>query len=221
MDDIPVVFTLDREFWGVRLRKPWDIIVAPWWDFERVNALACQLSILCGVEVAESLFGVILPTVLRERENAEQVAAAPEAIRPELRMHRDGSRWADVRVALENRLPHLRQSFAQIIGALAAPSLLPHVLTGMQVAQGPEHAPMPLCDPRGKVLPGVFARPQDVWATVLAVTVENALPLDAGERTKRDSPTTSTGSLPLIRHWRAYRGQSSAEQSSSKAPPTP
>lgn len=217
---MPDNITLDLSFWGVRLSAPHQLIIAPAWDFERVHMVLVGIVELCGVDIAESFLGVVVPSTLRERENTRVVDAAPEALQPEIRMHTSGSRWADIRVALETRLPHAREALSKIVAALASPRLLGTCLGELQVSQGKDYAATPILH-QGKLLRGIFARPQDVYACLLGVALENLLPLDDGGIALRKSLPTPAGSLAVVRHWLAYQGpQTSAPSTANPTPPT-
>ena len=198
---------LDLAFWGVRLVSPYKVLSCPAWDFERTHAVICGIVKLSGVEVAEMLLGTVVPAALRDRENDEQIKGAPEALRPEIRLNLTGSKWADIRVALESRMPHVREALAGVVAALADPRLLATALGDMRIGQGAGALPTPILSSDGRLRRGIFARPQDVYAALLAATMENLFPLDDGARKLRASPPTSGLSLPAIRHWRAYNAR--------------
>lgn len=215
METLPI----DVRFWGIRLRDPYtDLAVKPW-DWDKTHAVICEIVRLCGTEIAETLLGTIVPAVLRDKENSEIEAAAPAHLAHEVRLQASGSRWADVRIALEGELPRIREALARVVGTVTAPSILPLAFADVTVSQGPTALGVPVMSPQGRLFRGAFLRPQDIYTAALAVGVENLLPLDAGARKLRALPPTASGSLPLIRHWHAYRTLSDTAPSASPSSP--
>lgn len=198
---------LDLAFWGIRLVAPHKELSCTAWDFERTHAVICGIVKISGVEVAEMLLGTVVPAVLRDRENAEHLSKAPAELVPELQLNMTNARWTDIRVALESRMPHVREALAGAVAALADPRLLATALGDMRVGQGAGALPTPVLSSDGRLRRGIFARPQDVYAALLAAAMENLFPLDDGARQRRVSLPTSGLSLPAIRHWRAYSAQ--------------
>lgn len=210
--------TLDLGFWGIHLCEPNKVLTAPSWSFERTHAVTCAIVALAGVEVAETFLGVVIPSTLRERENVAQIAKAPEGLQPEIRMHTAGSRWADVRVALEGRLPNIREAISKVVAVLAQPTLMPTVLGEMMVAQGKDNLPTPILH-QGKLMRGIFKRPQDVYCAVLACTMENLFPLDDGGIARSKLAAKPPRSFAPFLHWSAYNALYNTDQSESPTPP--
>lgn len=199
--------TIDTQFWGIRLRAPYSHLTAEAWDWDKTHAAVCSLVQLVGVECAETLLGTVVPAVLRDRADARLEASVPENLAPEVRLSTSGSRWADVRIALEGQLPRIRESLARVAGALTAPTMLPRALADVHAHQGLEALGVPVLTPQGKLVRTMFLRPEDVYTTALAVAVENVLPLDSGALAQRASLAKMPGSFAAMSHWRAYRGQ--------------
>lgn len=179
---------LDIGFWGVHTGALWTLAEYPLWPFERSEALILKLAGILGPDLVSTL-----------------VALAPSLVSSGT----DGStRMATAQVVLLQRADSVRDA---IISALASPnSLRAELLNGVALAQTPTHGVPPVFMPvmdSGKIVPGMFKAPMDVYKCALAVMLENLAPLEHGGLVSRGSAVTEKKAFPIQAHlaeyWRA------------------